>query len=594
MSVTLYRKSEDEGWKEKVLRDLPSVVERLQDHGYRADDILFLCRTNEEGKSIISRILEHSSSCTPEQRGRYNYEITSGESLLLERNPAVTLMTACLRYLTDPGSRINRSQIVRSYVLATGGEEGLVYSGDGPGEPDLTPHDEGTGDPGLFPPDEATGGDRKPLDHLTGKGDQLPFDGRTGEESRTPLPEGWEEKLESFRNSSLYSATEGMIRFFGLGENSANIAYISSFQDVVLTWSGRHSSDISAFVEWWDGEGCKSTLSQSNRQEAMRVMTVHKAKGLQSRVVIVPFAAWEFSKPGFSRPLLWVTDVPAPFDMMPVVLPEISSRLEESLFAEEAKMEKASDWLDGVNLLYVAFTRAVDALFVMAPDAALKSSASAGAGSLLNEALGRLPDDFNTNEDETVRVIVCGDLPPVEREERQPRLEMSRYSLSEPRGTLRLRTGGALPGDEIKLAEPGGRAYGIMMHEILSRVTTIHDIESAVDHACTEGLMPLTGRDAAVTRLRDMLSSERVRAWFDGSASVMTEATIILPTGAARRPDRVMISGGTVTVIDYKFGEPSPRHRQQAADYRQLLLQMGYSDVKSWLWYVEKDIIEEV
>lgn len=546
VNVTLYRRNGEEAWKEMVLRDLPAVVERLQDHGYRADDILFLCRTNEEGKSIISRILEHSASCTPEQRGRYNYEITSGESLLLERNPAVTLMMACLRYLTDPGSRINRSQIVRSFVLATGRDEALVYSGDDSGEPGLT-----------------------------------------------PLPEGWEQKLESLRNSSLYSTTEGMIRFFGLGENSANIAYISSFQDVVLTWSGRHSSDITAFVQWWDEEGCRSTLSQSNRQEAMRVMTVHKAKGLQSRVVIVPFASWEFSKPGFSRPLLWVTEVPAPFDMMPVVLPEISSRLEESLFADGARMEKASDWLDGVNLLYVAFTRAVDALFAMAPEAVLKASSSAGAGSLLNEALGRLPDDFTVREDEFLKVFECGGLPPVEKEERKPRLEMSHYTVSEPRGALRLRTGGALPGDEIKLAEPGGRAYGIMMHEILSRVTTTGDIEAAVDHACTAGLMPVTGRDAALARLRVMLSSERVRHWFDGRASVMTEATIILPSGAARRPDRVMISGDTVTVIDYKFGEPSPRHRQQAADYRQLLLQMGYSDVKSWLWYVEKDIIEE-
>ena len=564
VSVTLYRKSDDEGWKERVLHDLPSVVERLQDHGYRADDILLLCRTNEEGKSIISRILEYSSSCTPEQRERYNYEITSGESLLLERNPAVTLMMACLRYLTDPGSRINRSRIVRSYILATGRNEDLIYSGDGPVESDRIP--------------------------LAGR---QPLPGRPPLANQAPLPEGWEEKLESFRNSSLYSATEGMIRFFGLGENSANIAYISSFQDVVLTWSGRHSSDISAFVEWWDGEGCKSTLSQSNRQEAMRVMTVHRAKGLQSRVVIVPFASWEFTKPGFSRPLLWVTEVPAPFDMMPVVLPEISSRLEESLFAEEARMEKASDWLDGVNLLYVAFTRAVDALYVMAPETALKASGSAGAGSLLNQALENLPAGFITRDDEAVRVVECGELPPVERDERQPRLEMSRFTLSEPRGRLRLRTGGALPADEVKLAEPGGRAYGIMMHEILSRITTTHDIEAAVEHACTAGLMPVTGRDAAVTRLRTMLSAEKVRSWFDGSASVMTEATIILPTGAARRPDRVMISGDTVTVIDYKFGEPLPRHKQQAADYRQLLLQMGYSDVRSWLWYVEKDIIEE-
>ena len=132
-----------------------------------------------------------------------------------------------------------------------------------------------------------------------------------------------------------------------------------------------------------------------------------------------------------------------------------------------------------------------------------------------------------------------------------------------------------------------------MMHEMLSRVTTTADIEQAVDHACTAGLLQVTGRDAAVTRLRAMLSSENIRHWFDGSASVLTEATIILPSGAARRPDRVMIRGNQVTVVDYKFGEPSPRHKLQAAEYRQLLTRMGYPEVKSWLWYVEKDIIEE-
>ncbi len=547
VGVTLYRKSDDEGWKERVLRDLPGVVERLQDHGYRADDILFLCRTNEEGKSIISRILEYSSLCTPEHRMQYNYEITSGESLLLERNPAVTLMTASLRFLTDPASRINRSQIVRSYILATGGDERLIYSGD-----------------------IADGGAES-------------------------LPDGWEQALESLRNSSLYSATEGMIRFFGLGRNRANTAYISSFQDVVLAWSGRHSSDISAFVQWWDEEGCKSTLSQSDRQEAMRVMTVHKAKGLQSRVVIVPFASWEFSRPGFSRPLLWVTNVPAPFAPMPVVLPELSGRLDDSLFSGEAKMERASDWLDGVNLLYVAFTRAVDALLIMTQEAAMAQTGSMGANtaSLLNEALAKLPDDFKTTDEEMKRLVECGELPAVESRHREPWLEISGYIVSEPRGTLRLRTGGALPRDQIKLAEPGGRAYGIMMHEILSRVTTTADIEKAVDHACATGLMPVTGRDAVVSRLHSMLSAERVREWFDGTATVLTEATIILPTGAARRPDRVMIRGNLVIVIDYKFGEPSPRHRQQAADYRELLRQMGYPEVKSWLWYVEKDIVEE-
>jgi len=545
VSVTLYPKSEDEGWKERVLRDLPSVIERVQAHGYSADEILFLSRTNEEGKQIISRILEYSAACTPEQLQRCNYEITSGESLLLERNPAVTLIIACLRYLSDPSSRINRSQMVRSYILATGRDELLLYNGD--------------------------------------------TEAMTGES----LPSGWEAMIESFRNTSLFSATESMIRCFGLGERSENIAYISSFQDTVLTWSGRHSSDISAFVRWWDDEGCRTTLSQSDRQEAMRVMTIHKAKGLQSRVVIVPFAAWDFSRGGFNRPLLWVKNVPAPFAPMPVVLPEMSSRLDESLFAGEAGMEKASDWLDGINLLYVAFTRAVDALYVMTQEVLKPPAGGANAGSLLNDALGRLPASFIRREEESTKIIECGELPPVVREEREQQIEMDRYTVSEPRGSLRLRTGGALPQDELKLGEPGGRAYGIMMHELLSRITTTDDIEQAVEQACAGGLLPITRRDVTVTLLREILTSDQVCSWFDGSCTVMNEAAIILPSGATRRPDRVMTGDGRVTVVDYKFGEPSPRHRQQAAAYRELLTRMGYGDVKSWLWYVEKNLIEE-
>ena len=544
--VALYDKGGDEGWKERVLQDLPSVIEKIQDGGYRAEDILFLCRTNEEGKSIITRILEHSAACTPEQRDRYNYEITSGESLFLERNPAVTLILSCLRYLADPVSRINRSLMVRSYVLATGGDEDLIYAAD------------------------------------------------TADDADNPLPAGWEHDLESFRNASLFTATENMIRHFSLGRHPENVAYISSFQDVVLSYSGRYSSDISSFVAWWDSDGCKSTLSQSDRQDAMRVMTIHKAKGLQSKVVIAPFADWDFSKHGFSRPLLWVTDVPAPFAPMPVVLPELSSRLDNSLFADEAGMEKASDWLDGVNLLYVAFTRAVDALYVMAPGIPNPTAGGGSAGSLINEALKSLPDDFIWTEGDTLRYVECGELPPVEREEREPQLEMEQYTVSEARGALRLRTGGALPLDEMKLGEPGGRAYGIMMHELLSRVKTTADIDAAVEFACSSGLLPLEGREMVASRLHDMLSSDKVREWFDGTCTVMTEATIILPSGAARRPDRVMIRDSSVIVVDYKFGEPSPRHRQQAASYRELLRQMGYTGVKSWLWYVEKDIVEEV
>ncbi len=545
IKVTLYSRDEEESWKERVLEDIPSVIEQLQDHGYRANDILFLCRRNEEGKSIINRILEYSAALAPGKREKYTFEVTSGESLFLERNPAVNLLLSCLRYLVDPESRLNMSLMVRSYVLATGGEDQSAYAGDTAG-----------GASELF----------------TGM---------------------WQAALNEVRNDSLFSATEKLIRHFGLGGYQDNVAYISSFQDVILWYAGRYSSDISSFVAWWEREGHKKTLAQSDRQEAMRVMTIHKAKGLQSKVVIIPFAAWGFSKQGFSRPLLWVSEVPEEFAPMPVVLPELSSRLEESLFADQAKREKASEWLDGVNMLYVAFTRAVDALYVMAPDMAHSKGSGGNAESLLNEALKRLPGEYVWTETGSARSLVRGELPPLSAVEEKPAITMSSYVVSEQRGTMRLRTGGALPLDEMKLTEPGNRAYGIMMHELLSRVVTTDDIDKAVGHVCDTGLLPLSKREFIASRVRTILSKEVVRQWFDGSMPVRNEAAIILPSGGARRPDRVMIKGERVIVVDYKFGEPSDRHKRQAAGYRELLQQMGYEKVTSWLWYVEKDIIEE-
>jgi hypothetical protein len=158
---------------------------------------------------------------------------------------------------------------------------------------------------------------------------------------------------------------------------------------------------------------------------------------------------------------------------------------------------------------------------------------------------------------------------------------------------MRLRTGGALPLEEIKLDEPGGRAYGIMMHELLSRVKTLDDIPKAVGHVCDRGLINNAQRGPLTDKVKLLLTSPKVREWFDGSSAVRTEATIILPSGAARRPDRVMISDRKLSVLDFKFGEPSDEHVKQASDYRRLLEEMGYKEVKAWLWYVEKDLLRE-
>jgi ATP-dependent helicase/nuclease subunit A len=543
--VKLYRKSDSEKWMDSVLRDLPFLIEELQDNGYHASDIMFLCRKNDEGKSIINRILEYSSSCGEEKKEKYNYEVTSGESLFLERNPGVSLLVSSLRYLVDPANRINQSLMVRCYALAMDHNDTTLYAGDISREiPD-----------GIF-------------------------------------PENWKEQLNNFRNHSLFSATEKMIQLFGLGERTSNVAYLNSFQDVIIWYSSRYTSDIASFVSWWELEGHKRTVAQSDRQEAMKVMTIHKAKGLQSKVVIIPFASWKYEHPGFSKPLLWIRNVPESFAPMPVILPEYSSSLEDSVFSGEAGMEKASIWLDGVNMLYVACTRAVDALFIMAPDVSVKKESGNSTASVLAATLADGVEGSVWTENEESRQLVFGDLPVVGHEDEGPMFTLSEYIVSDRPGIMRLRTGGAMPLDEIRLSEESGRVYGIVMHELLSRIIKTDDIDITISRLIDEGIVMSDDAAGLSAKMKVLLSDEKVKNWFDGSYVVHTEATVLLPSGSARRPDRIMIDGERVIVVDYKFGEKEKKHTYQAAEYKRILDDMGYKNVEAYLWYIEKGIIE--
>jgi len=292
--------------------------------------------------------------------------------------------------------------------------------------------------------------------------------------------------------------------------------------------------------------------------------------------------------------------VPESFSTMPVVLPEYSSLLSSSVFSAEAGFEKASLWLDGVNMLYVAFTRAVDALYIMAPDKTDKADrpkANEQAGSvslLLDNALRDGVQDASWNEDDNKRRLVLGLLPPVKHEVKEAALHLTEYAVSDHGSTMRLRTGGAMPLDDTRITEESGRIYGIVMHELLSRIKNITEIEKAVTNLADKGLVKPDEINTLTEKLKKLLSGEKVRQWFDGSSMVLNEATVLLPSGSARRPDRVMMDGDKVVVVDYKFGVPEKRHTLQAAEYKRVLNAMGYKDVEAYLWYLEKDVIELV
>ena len=117
----------------------------------------------------------------------------------------------------------------------------------------------------------------------------------------------------------LFEATENIIRFFGLGDYPSNVPYLNTFQDYVVSFTGNKNSDIQSFLEWWEETGRKKSVVLPGNQDAMRILTIHKSKGLEFKVVILPFLSWDLDHMSSKQPVLWVKPSSEPFNDLGIV-----------------------------------------------------------------------------------------------------------------------------------------------------------------------------------------------------------------------------------------------------------------------------------
>ena len=166
----------------------------------------------------------------------------------------------------------------------------------------------------------------------------------------------------------LFEATESIIGFFGLGNSPSNVAYLNTFQDYVVSFTGSKSGDLQSFLDWWETTGCGKSVVLPGNQNAMRILTIHKSKGLEFRVVILPFLSWNLDHIPSKQPFLWVKPEATPFNDIGVVPVKYSSELLKTWFAESYTEEKHSVYVDNINLLYVALTRAKEVIYGFSAD----------------------------------------------------------------------------------------------------------------------------------------------------------------------------------------------------------------------------------
>ena len=385
-----------------------------------------------------------------------------------------------------------------------------------------------------------------------------------------------------FSGNSLYDICENIVRSLGEQLLSGQMPYLMAFMDLVLDYMRDNGSDIAAFVKWWEETGFKQAISAPRGANAVRIMTIHKAKGLGCPVVIMPF----FHEPltPYRSNYMWCSDEDE-FEtgLMPV---EFKKEVAETSLRGEYEKEALYYKMDALNTAYVAFTRAERELIVYAQVASKKP----GISDILMKYLA------GKTEDNVYEQGVPGKFVPKE-EDVIGSIRLDGYKSVPMEGTSSdRRLEFVCRGSDFFDSEgrDAARERGIVLHDILSRVVTGDDIEPSVAAEVASGELPEEKRDATESIVKSMLDTVRDYRWFNKDVTVFNEVAVIDPDGIIHRPDRVIIDGGKAIVVDYKFGARHSGYRRQVGQYVDMLRQMGYAEVEGYLWYAAEHNIEKV
>lgn len=527
--------TKEHDWKIYVLEQLPRTIEQLQDKGYKLKDMAILTRTKKEGADVANCLLQYKEQ---NPHSAYRYDIISDEALYVSNAKSIKLVVALLKYLRNPQDNSLKALAVYEYYK---------YSNQLSAEETLQEY----------------------------------FS------TRSNLPEEVQGSLERIGELPLYEMTEEVFGLFRKAMDDNEQIYIQSFLDMVLDFSTRYTSDLDAFLNWWDETGISKTIFTPDGQDAIRIMTIHKSKGLGFNVVLIPFCDWKIDHQ--LSTILWCHPQVEPFDRLHLVPVNYSQNLKNTIFRDEYFNERLYAFIDNFNILYVAFTRAKKELIAFAPRP--KTNAVNSISSLLCSCIN---DVLVADFDETDGVFEIGkDYRPVfpaetDKKENEIRVDVLSGIPFENRLHLLLN-------NKYFFTDTGARDYGTLMHEIVSKIQTIDEIEDIVERYNISGTITSEQKLELIKMLREYLSDETVSQWYSGKYKVLNEVQILQPNGTFIRPDRVMTCNGEVIVIDYKFGEKEDRkYIRQVKYYADQIRKMGYTDVKGYICYIKLGKIVEV
>lgn len=505
-------------------RRVKQHIEEALEKGFEHSDICVLVRNNVQGATIASWLVENQ------------IPVVSSDSLLLKNNTEINTLVSCLAWLTNNRDTVSAAAVV-NYLQLSG---------------QITKEDY-----------------HRALRELSSKIPLFTILERLG----VTLSK------EELSLSNLFDTCVAIIQALKLQHKGHH--YLRFFLDEVNEFLVMKNSGISAFFDWWTNRSRQASMIVPAGTNAVKIMTIHASKGLEFSVVIVPWCNWPVYRPGEQWVELRHENVELPVAVIP-----LSGKAKEIGFAAEFETENEEQTLDNLNLLYVAFTRAVERLHIVAISS-LKSNRPGVANWIRDFATRTWPE----TPDNYYRI---GGQNPKQNSHRLTSTDtfaLSPLTFDTGKDTVRIKASRLQNSEENELA----KRSGINMHSILSMIRYDTDLEQALNTALRGGLLAPEEIAPLRQRLQLLLQHPQLSDYYHPGTDSRLEAELITQEGRLLRPDRVVFLKDQVVIIDYKTGkENTKKHTQQLLDYQQALLDLGHQNVKKLLVYLEDLRIVEI
>ncbi|NPA36343.1 MAG: UvrD-helicase domain-containing protein [Chlorobi bacterium] len=541
--MTFIETSKDKEFEDAALPLLIDKINKLKNSGYEYRDICILVREKKEGRKVSEYLMS----------GENPLPVISDESLFLESSPAVDMVINQLKFIQNPSNEVLKAYI-KLYNKILSDSNNYINS------------------------------------------KSISFDILSGNEFRKEdkLPE----HIESLKGKPLFELMESLIRQLPEWLQYNQAPYLKELLNKVQDFITTKSVNVSDFLEWWEDKGKTTSITTPEGQNAVKIMTIHKSKGLEFKAVIVPFCHWDLDTTK-NNTLLWCKPDTAPFNLLEIVPVRYGSGLTRTIFAKDFYRERLLQFIDNLNILYVAFTRAREALITISKVGSEKLNT---VGELLyrtvtntegNEVLPETVSDSVWNEETKTFTLGNPQKQHINKTEFTDAL-IKPFKTIPFNERIKIHTDSDALNPDI--LQPY-RVHGKLMHLLFEKIMTKDDIEPAINSLIIEGKLPAATGSELKEKITHLLSSPPYKDWFSNKFEIRNETSILKNDGISR-PDRVMINkkDKSVIVVDYKFGKlKNIKYIKQVLSYMKLLNEMGYTNIKGYLWYINNEIsLEEI